>query len=486
LKKSNNKKIILEISLVTIKVFTSESLSKILFNFHDFLFEFEFLFSHSLFCSIIVKVRPARDVTTRSLRDDSTLTRTEKRQAVYDDLVSIAELSQKPLLAALKQRNIEVKSFWISNSLYIRHASHSVVEFLKAHEDVLEVREEKFAHLIRPVERREAKEHQMAITWSVAQINAPAAWAVSRGEGISVANIDTGVRYTHQALIGNYRGNNNGSFDHNYNWFDSRGTSAPVDTNGHGTHTAGTIVGSEASGVGVAPGARWFAAKGCGTILCSEADLTGSAEFVLCPTRLDGSGADCSRGADVVSNSWGGGNGDDWYSSYVDAWRNAGIIPVFAQGNSGPACATANSPGDLDTVIGVGATNSDDALAIFSSRGPGPNAAGFSAIKPDISAPGAAVTSASSNGDALYTALSGTSMACPSVAGVVALLLGANPNLSYQQVYDAITSTASTSIGAPLGGQTTCGNIAYNTFPSNHYGYGRIDALAAVNAVARA
>jgi hypothetical protein len=93
----------------------------------------------------------------------------------------------------------------------------------------------------------------------------------------------------------------------------------------------GTIVGSEVSGVGVAPGAKWFAAKGCGTILCSEADLTGSAQFALCPTRLDGSAPDCSQGADVVSNSWGGGNGDDWYSSYVDAWRDAGMIPVFVR-----------------------------------------------------------------------------------------------------------------------------------------------------------
>jgi subtilisin family serine protease len=137
----------------------------------------------------------------------------------------------------------------------------------------------------------------------------------------------------------------------------------------------------------------------------------------------------------------------------------------------------------MDTVIGVGATNSDDALAIFSSRGPGPNAAGFSAIKPDISAPGAQVSSASSGGDRLYATLSGTSMACPAVAGVVALLLGANPNLTYNQIYEAITSTAFTGVGAPLGGQQTCDNIAYDNFPSNHYGYGRIDAAAAINAV---
>jgi len=257
----------------------------------------------------------------------------------------------------------------------------------------------------------------------------------------------------------------------------------PGDQNGHGTHTMGTIVGSETSGVGVAPGAQWIASKGCATILCTEADLTASAQFVLCPTRVDGTDPDCSKGANVVSNSWGGGQGDQWYSPYVDAWRQAGIVPVFAQGNSGPQCSTANSPGDLNSVIGVGATDNSDSLSRFSSRGPGPNLPGFSQLKPDISAPGAQISSASNLGDALYASLSGTSMACPHVAGLVALVLSVNPSASYDSVYEVLVSTANTDVGEPAGGDTTCGGIDYDTFPNNHYGYGVIDAAAAVNAM---
>jgi len=434
--------------------------------------------------NIFVEVKAVREKSTSNLKR-SGLTRDQRRQAVHDDLVAIASDSQKAILEELKSQNVNFKSFWITNRIYIPDASEALIARLSRRSDVIRVRDEHFAHLIKPVEVGEVTvKKSVAPVWSVELIRAPEAWNYTNGEGIVIANIDTGVRYTHESLIGSYRGNlgTNNTFDHNYNWFDSRGTTNPNDGNGHGTHTMGTIAGSQNSGVGVAPGAKWFAAKGCGTILCSEADLTGSAEYVICPTRLDGSDPDCSLGADVVSNSWGGGQGDDWYASYVDAWQDAGMIPVFAQGNSGPNCETANSPGDLYNVIGVGATDSDDALARFSSRGPGPNAAGFSELKPDISAPGALITSASSSGDALYSVLSGTSMACPSISGVVGLILSANSRLEYDDIYSIITSTAVTDLPAPLGGLDICGGISYTQIPNNHYGYGRVDAAAAVAA----
>jgi subtilisin family serine protease len=362
----------------------------------------------------------------------------------------------------------------------LEEPSEEVLAFLKAHPDVVELREEKFAYVIDPTTPfAAASSESFEAGWNIELIGAVDAWNVTQGENIVVSNIDTGVRYTHESLIGSYRGADG---NHNYNWFDPAGAypTAPGDGNGHGTHTMGTIAGSEASGVGVAPGSKWIAAKGCRTALCPEGDLTASAEFVICPTDLNGNNADCSLGADVVSNSWGGGQGDTWYMSYVEAWRDAGSIPVFAQGNAGPQCNTANSPGDYDNVIGVGATDSNDQLASFSSRGPSTGGSGIATVKPDISAPGALIRSASSSGDGLYSTLSGTSMACPHITGVVALMLSANPSMDYDQVFDIMTSTAFTGYGAPNGGQTTCGGISYSTIPNNHYGYGRVDAHAAV------
>ena len=111
------------------------------------------------------------------------------------------------------------------------------------------------------------------IEWGVNKINAPNVWSSYnvRGEGIVVANIDSGVQFDHPALARQYRGRlANGTFDHNYNWFDpsricGNPSVAPCDNDGHGTHTMGTMVGDDGAGnqIGVAPAARWIAAKGC-------------------------------------------------------------------------------------------------------------------------------------------------------------------------------------------------------------------------------
>ena len=157
-----------------------------------------------------------------------------------------------------------------------------------------------------------------------------------RGEGIVIANIDTGVQYNHPALVGKYRGNLGGSFDHNYNWYDPSAicgspSLVPCDNNNHGTHTMGTMVGDDGAGnqIGVAPGAKWIAAKGCESSSCSSTALLNSGQWILAPTRLDGTGADASKRPNIVNNSWGGGRGDPWYSATVDAWVASGIFPAL-------------------------------------------------------------------------------------------------------------------------------------------------------------
>ncbi|GAB9476305.1 hypothetical protein Gpo141_00013373 [Globisporangium polare] len=139
-----------------------------------------------------------------------------------------------------------------------------------------------------------------------------------------------------------------------------------------------TIAGSK--GVGVAPGATWIACKGCrwyddgegGQELgCSEEDLTVDVQLTLCLTDTNGDNPDCSKARLVWRAIRGGGGGADgraWFKPAVDAWVKAGIVPVFSQGNSGSDCSTVGSPGDYPNVIGVGATDSTDGLADFSSK----------------------------------------------------------------------------------------------------------------------
>ena len=119
---------------------------------------------------------------------------------------------------------------------------------------------------------------------------------------------------------------------------------------------------------------------------------------------------------DVVNNSWGGGPGDPFYLATVQAWRAAGIIPVFASGNPGPFCGEGGSPGDFNEVFSSGATDINDNIADFSGRGPSV----FGKVNPDVVAPGVNVTSSVPGGG--YEAFDGTSMATPHVAGTIALI----------------------------------------------------------------
>uniref|UniRef100_K3XAI4 subtilisin n=1 Tax=Globisporangium ultimum (strain ATCC 200006 / CBS 805.95 / DAOM BR144) TaxID=431595 RepID=K3XAI4_GLOUD len=263
---------------------------------------------------------------------------------------------------------------------------------------------------------------------------------------------------------------NQANFRTSYGWYDpEKKTANPYDQQGHGTHTMGTIAGS--GGIGVAPGATWITCKGCRTDGCSESDLLACAQFITCPTTYTGASKDCTKAPDVVSNSWGGGQGDTFYASAVNAWVAAGIVPVFANGNEGPACKTANSPGDYSNVIAVGATTSTDALASYSSKGP----ATSGLLKPDVSAPGSSVRSAWYTSTTAYNTISGTSMATPHVTGVIALLLKAKPTLTYAQVKKAITAGVDTTTLASTG--YTCGSTADGKFPNNQYGYGRVNAV---------
>ncbi|RHZ30333.1 hypothetical protein DYB37_005577 [Aphanomyces astaci] len=227
--------------------------------------------------------------------------------------------------------------------------------------------------------------------WGVDKIQASAVWATNAtGTGIVVANIDTGVRLTHEAVSSNWRSD--------FGWFDpDAGSTTPSDSNGHGTHVMGTIAG-QVNGIGVAPGAKWIACLGCPNSSCPQATLTACAQWLLCPTDALGN-KDCTKAPHVINNSWGSTDGaSTWFEPSISAWRAAGIIPVFSNGNSGNDCGTVGSPGMSPQVIAVGATDSTDGLAYFSSRGPTYD----NRIKPDLSAPGVNIVSAYSATDTTY------------------------------------------------------------------------------------
>ena len=410
--------------------------------------------------------------------------------------MTLAKETQSQLLSSIKARGFYAKMMWINNSLFIRAATPELINELRRLPNAIEIyANTEVARIDEPAIEsshtvNDVKGHMRA-QWNIEIINAPAVWAnLTRGEGTTLANIDTGVRYTHEALVANYRGNDNGVFDHDYNWYDPNEVQyQPYDNNGHGTHTMGSSAGSEASGVGVAPGTSWIAAKGCASSSCSNADLMGSFQYLLAPTpqgQYDNPDlGDVTKAPNVINNSWGGGRGSSTYLSYIQPHVEAGNVVVFSQGNSGSACSTANSPGDLYLVIGVGSTDNADRLSSFSSRGPGVGTDNFPLQKPDISAPGGSVYSAYPTTDTSYATLSGTSMASPHISGVIALIQSVNPSITIDEIANIIYDTAVQGLGVPNGGQTTCSNIPYTTYPNYHYGYGRVDASAAVNAAAR-
>ncbi|HEY0606722.1 MAG TPA: carboxypeptidase regulatory-like domain-containing protein [Herpetosiphonaceae bacterium] len=400
---------------------------------------------------------------------------TDRGEFVVDQLKNTADASQQGIRSLLDDRGIKYESFWIVNAIKLT-ADPATIKELAARPEVEEIRGEQKYELPEPIQGKEENTIN-AVEWGIDRIRADDVWSSFnvRGEGIVVANIDTGVLHTHPALVNQYRGRNaDGTFNHNYNWFDpanacNNGRTVPCDNNGHGTHTMGTMAGNEgANQVGVAPGVKWIAAKGCESNSCSDASLLSSGQWILAPTDLSGANPRADLRPNIVNNSWGGGGGDTWYRATVQAWIAAGIFPAFSNGNSGPACATSGSPGDYAESYSSGAFDINNAIASFSSRG-APVGGG---VKPNIAAPGVNVRSAWNNG--AYNSISGTSMASPHLAGTVALMWSAAPSL----IGDIATTKTILNQTAVDTSDLTCGGTAAN---NNVWGEGKLDAFAAVD-----
>ena len=320
------------------------------------------------------------------------------------------------------------------------------------------------------------------------------------------ANADTGVQWDHPALQPHYRGWNGMSPDHNYNWWDAihsdisgNGTNpcgfsiaGPCDDSilspfyGHGTHTLGTGIGDDGAGnqIGIAPGAQWIACRNMEEGYGRPSTYIECMEFFLAPWDLNSQNPDPNKRPHAVGNSYGCPTSEqcsaDSLGAAMDNLRAAGVFMAVSAGNSGSGCATVSDPPAIyDSAISVGATDQNDVIAGFSSRGP-VTIDGSNRRKPDMVAPGASVrSSVPTNG---YGYATGTSMASPHVAGAVVLLWSAFPAL----VRDAdLTESVLMMTAVPLVTSQACGSDVAYQYPNNVYGAGRLDVLAAYNYYAR-
>lgn len=412
---------------------------------------------------------------------------------VVEQLQATAERSQasiRYLLAskALSGHVSHWRSFWIVNAIAVQ-GDEQAARILARQPGVARILPE--VKLEPPVARPVSAPSKVvpdSIEWNIRQINADDLWGLGiTGQGLVVANVDTGVDYTHPALVRQYRGNlghdASGPFDHDYNWFDpfwgtTEPQALPVTANSstphrHGTHVMGTEVGSEGANnqIGVAPGARWIAAYGC----CPDNEsLLAALQWMLAPTKLDGSDPNPDLRPHALQNSWGGPGGSLIFNQAMAALKAAGVfVSASAGNNGGSGCGSMGSPGDNPAVFSVGASTSSDTVAPLSSRGPHPFTGGTG---PDLVAPGKGVRSSVPGG--LYSYMDGTSMAGPHVAGAVALLWQANPALIGRVDYTA-ELLRQTAEPLYMPGEH-CGGVDSGTErPNNSAGWGRLDVLRA-------
>lgn len=260
------------------------------------------------------------------------------------------------------------------------------------------------------------------VPWGITRIGAPLVHTnVNKGTGINIAIIDTGINYNHPDLYDNYKGG--------YDFVND--DADPLDDNGHGTHCAGIIaaVDNDIGVIGVAPEADLYSLKvldstGSGYI----SNVIAAIEWAI-ETRKD---TDTSNDIQIISMSLGSNSGVTAYETACSQAYNSGILLVAAAGNDGNTRGTGDSvdyPGAYSSVIAVAATGSTNMRASFSSTGP----------TVELAAPGVNILSTYQDG---LSSLSGTSMACPHVAGTAALVLAANPSFTNGNIRGRLAQTA--------------------------------------------
>ena len=431
-------------------------------------------------------------------------TKAERREFVINTLKRQAADAQAGLIEELNILETnglveEIRPLWLVNSVSC-YANEEAVSAISQRKDILAVYQCEEFQCIEDVsvmssERGDGRE----IAENIVKVNADQVWALGyTGENVLVALIDTGARLDHADLQGRLWDGGAEYPNHGYDFYQH--DNDPSDTHGHGTHVAGTIVGTGVSGTqtGVAPGAQIMVLK----VFHGEDNLTEVTMWVEAMQFA------VEHGADVMNMSLGQPLPDSSVKQMLrqacDNTLAAGVVAAVCAGNSrqiqmlAPVPYNIWSPGDCppphlhedqmvnaggtSCVICVGAVNNNDVLGDFSSEGPAawsgvapyndyPYSSGSSTniglIRPDVCAPGVNVKSLDFNTTNGYCLKSGTSMATPCVAGTIALMLSKDHELTPEQIDEILERTA----------------VPLSAHKSNDFGSGRIDALAAVNAV---
>ncbi|MBK9980911.1 MAG: S8 family peptidase [Saprospiraceae bacterium] len=439
-----------------------------------------------------------------NVKDASQLnTKEEKASYVFSQLKFKATQTQTGILSLLDDMNVPHQSLFIVNAIKAT-GNIDLIRTLASRPDVKKILDDADQKFAGPVEWSQENGSRQTIEWGIDMINADEVWALGyRGQGVVVGGEDTGYQWDHEAIKNQYRGYDadRDTVDHNYNWHDAiheisvlspdslnscgLNLKAPCDDFGHGSHTMGTMVGHDGDNeIGVAPDSKWCGCRNMERGNGSPFTYLECFQWFLAPTNLNDENPDPSKSPAVINNSWGcpeseGCDPSNWeiLNQAVINLKLGGVVVVVSAGNDGSGCSSVTSPAAIyEASFSVGATAENDTIAGFSSRGPVAVDSSFR-TKPNVSAPGVHVRSVKLGGG--YVRSSGTSMAGPHVVGLVALMISANPSLAgkVDLIEDIIESTC-----VPKTTDQNCGNIPGSQVPNNTYGYGRVDALAAVQA----
>lgn len=447
--------------------------------------------------NVIVIMKSQYDRAQMNRQANYFATRSERREFVVNELKAFAEATQFDLRRSLDEmrRNdmtTEPTVLWMANALGLS-ANKAAIADLARRNDIEIIGYDIERNWIPDGEEATPASATREITPNVTQVGANQVWDLGyTGEGIVVAVIDTGVNYNHLDVADHLWDGGTEFPHHGFDVYNN--DNDPMDDHGHGSHCSGTVLGDGTAGsqTGMAPDATLMCVK------CLNANGGGGATPISAGIQWA-----VEHGCDLFSMSLGISNSTIAERTLLRqtcvAALDAGVVAAIAAGNEGNQMWQApipnnvrvpgscpppymdevqgENPGDLTCSVCIGAVNYNDAAANFTSRGPVtwtntefgdyPYDPGIGLIRPDVCAPGVDIKSLNYQSNTGYTLMSGTSMATPCAAGCMALMLSKDPNLMPADVCRILEETA----------------VRLAEGKSNTFGFGRIDVLAAVEAI---